>query len=180
LVIGQLVGAAAALNLGRLNPLRVSPRALSLTVAGWFALVLGGDLLWAWKHLPGAIRERGATSLIQAQHLRDYLLRGDTAGFADREPMHLPYPNPDRLRQILDNPHIRAILPDSVGGAAPESWLTHAAANVIVAWPAFLVVGLALLAVSAMSAWYRPPACEHSPLSGSSHGADSRLNAERP
>jgi hypothetical protein len=180
LVVGQIVGAVTALRLVQPpRPLPVRPRVVSRGVAGWFALILVGDLLFTWRHLPAAIRERWSTSLIQADHLRDYLLHGDAAGFADRDRMHLPYPDPDRLREILDNPDVRAILPISLGGDAPESWLTHAAACVVGAWPALLVTGLVVLVGSSAFAAGRLPPGKTNPCPNVSPDASRELNVER-
>lgn len=60
-----------------------------------------------------AMRERHHLTLIETGHVRDYVRTGDPKQLVQPF-LHIPYPDADRLRSLLDNPTIHDMLPASV------------------------------------------------------------------
>lgn len=60
-----------------------------------------------------AVRERHHLTVVEMGHVRDYVRTGDPTQLV--QPFqHIPYPDADRLRSLLDNPTIHDMLPASV------------------------------------------------------------------
>jgi hypothetical protein len=136
------------------------PRVIRLGVAIWFVAILGCHGLAIRHQVLPLIETRWSNSVIQESHLRDYLATGNPAALEDHVEQHLPYEDPERLRSLLDDPWVRAILPTSVGGSAPETWLSRTVSELIVLVPGLLVAGLALLmgtVPAAVRGWFRRP-----------------------
>lgn len=66
-----------------------------------------------------AMQQRHQLSMIQAQHVSEYLRTRDPRVL--RQPaFHIPYPDAGRLQQLLDNPALSGSLPGSVHNADPR------------------------------------------------------------
>lgn len=66
-----------------------------------------------------AMRARHALTQVQTEHVRQYLETGDPTAL--QQPfLHIPYPSPDRLQQLLDTPALRENLADDVKGTAND------------------------------------------------------------
>lgn len=72
---------------------------------------------------------------IQTQNVHAYLATGDMNHLTDRPFLHLPYPDPNRLRMFLDDPHVASMLPGAPrrtnsiepdSRPSPLTWLSHA------------------------------------------------------
>lgn len=54
--------------------------------------------------------QRHALTVIETKHVRDYLATGNATNL-QQPPLYIPYPDATRLRSLLDNPTVRAMLP---------------------------------------------------------------------
>jgi hypothetical protein len=61
----------------------------------------------------GAIN-RGETYALEAENVRSYVLTGNYESLANKAPLQIPFPDPQVLRNALDDPTIRAILPPGI------------------------------------------------------------------
>jgi hypothetical protein len=155
MVMGQIAGvvAAGALLWSPLMALR-RRRWLLIAVAFWFAIILAADGARALRTLSGPIHERHDSAALQAHSLHAYLAEGDSTALSDRQPNHLPYPNPERLRALLDDPSIRAALPPTLtqpnGVAGPEHGATAIKSVLLDARIELICVGTFMLLVGAL------------------------------
>jgi hypothetical protein len=95
-------------------------RTLALTLGGLAILALAIGLA---MRTPGDVQEmrnRHAQSLIQAANVKAYLRDGDP-GHLFQPPMQIPYPNAILLRQYLDDPVLRPVLPFKEARNPPPS-----------------------------------------------------------
>jgi hypothetical protein len=72
------------------------------------------------KALPGIVA-RQEVNAIEIHNVRSYLTTGDVSFLTDKPLFHIPYPDPDRLRSLLDEPEIRAILPPVLSAEGRET-----------------------------------------------------------
>ena len=75
----------------------------------WLLLACLG-LLYSLPPALSQLQERQQQTAIQQRHVMGYLADGDFRHLQGRPLLHLPYPNPERLRLLLDEPVIRHIL----------------------------------------------------------------------
>lgn len=81
--------------------------------AFWITTVIFGFASSANK-LNQDLQLRLSTSLEQEKNLRSYLCSNDMSYLQNKPYLHIPYPNADRLKGLLDNPTIRSILPRNI------------------------------------------------------------------
>ncbi|HEX6833968.1 MAG TPA: hypothetical protein VF132_10590 [Rudaea sp.] len=107
LLLNAYLAAAACARLGRRRANKV------LAFAGLFALYFGGLL---WQSILGikALHERAALTEHQIEHVRRFVASGDMGELANQPYLHVPYPIPERLAMMLNDPSIRSMLPASV------------------------------------------------------------------
>jgi hypothetical protein len=66
------------------------------------------------RHLPGYFGYRRQIAEAQDRNLRGYLASGDPSYLAGAPGVDIPYPDRNRLRELLDTPDIRAALPPAL------------------------------------------------------------------
>ncbi len=89
-------------------------RLLAIALFGAVAVALGSVAIDGVSRLGG---HREIVS-IQTRNVHAYLGTGDFSHLADKPLLHIPYPDPNRLRMFLDDPSIRNMLPGTPGQAA--------------------------------------------------------------
>jgi hypothetical protein len=62
------------------------------------------------------LRTKAKQNLEQEKNVRAYLCTGDSSNLLDKPFLYTPYPNSERLQNLLDNPTIRSILPGNIYG----------------------------------------------------------------
>jgi hypothetical protein len=82
----------------------------SAALAAWL-IVVAASLVYPKHPLPGSMDLRRRTAEVQENNLRGYLATGDESRLAGEPLMDIPYPDAGRLRELLDAPSIRAVLP---------------------------------------------------------------------
>jgi hypothetical protein len=107
LLVGLVLNFAA---LGRLIRDRHTYQA-AIVVSAWILIVSAGSAREAiLRSLPDIVA-RQQINTIEIHNVRSYIATGDF-GFLTGKPLfHIPYPDPSRLRSLLDAPEIHAILP---------------------------------------------------------------------
>jgi len=96
--------------------------AVAFLMAGWLAVLT----LSMWAALPGLRQEivqKAISSRTQEQNVRGYLQSGRAQWLYDAEFHAIPYPSPERLQQLLDDPTIRGFLPASLFGSSAQCLL---------------------------------------------------------
>ncbi len=198
-VLSQVMGFSALLHIARLNVLsplpgerltdvlkRVRTRApdqlFIFAIVGlgivWIAGLVAFDAWRFWSSCRPDIIGHWTASLMHEKLLRDYLLKGDPSGFGDPRGW-IPYPDPGRLRMLLDNPHVRAMLPTELGGQAPPTFLTMFANATLAAAPWLLAAGAALLALGTCRIGERSRAFTIPAVAKSSSERELRLRTRR-
>ena len=85
----------------------------------WVAAVAMG-VLGRMPKIDAGVMDRKQTSQAQEQNVRNYLSTGDVSFLQDKPYLHVPYPQTEHLRVLLDDETVRRILPSSlVPGARP-------------------------------------------------------------
>jgi hypothetical protein len=153
-VVGQLLNIAAGTYLVCQSVPRRWLHSLTVALFAVWGIVIGrNDYMHFRIDIPFALEQRRVTGGIQADHVREYLEKGDGSEFDDHRGLAIPYPDANTLKSYLDNPTIRAILPQSIGGEARDSaagWLNKHAAPLA---PWVLAAGLLILATGVMWRW---------------------------
>lgn len=62
---------------------------------------------------------KAKTGIEQERNVHAYLCNGDTRHIANKPFLHIPFPSPDLLKQQLDSPAIRSILPPNLTANTP-------------------------------------------------------------
>jgi len=83
--------------------------------AVWTAVVLGYLGADVHKHCGRSLQQRLETARFQESNTRNYVCTGDIRHLNDKPYLHIPYPKPDHLAVVLDNPAVRTILPKNIG-----------------------------------------------------------------
>jgi hypothetical protein len=138
--VGLLVNAACALVLWRTN----WRRAWGVVAALWFALALGGLAQKARDALPAELAHRQQEQRHQADNVKAFMTSGDVGALRDKPPMHIPYPEAERLRMILSDPVIRGILPAAIASDARH---IRSVRTPLRYGPLLVPIGLALLLI---------------------------------
>ena len=118
LLVGIVASFAAAFFLILERPARLAVSfAAGVATFIWIAVIFFHLLNAAMIDLPPAIASKRETGLRQTANVRAFLLSGDPSLFTNKPLLDVPYPIPDRLVALLQDPTIRAILPRELGGA---------------------------------------------------------------
>jgi len=83
----------------------------------WFSLLVfwaGED---AYSHLRYPIEVRRQTAITETDNVRGYLSTGDYSFLANKPLLDIPHPSAERLRQLLDDPAIRSVLPPGLSSS---------------------------------------------------------------
>ncbi|HEL4243798.1 TPA: hypothetical protein UM790_001333 [Stenotrophomonas maltophilia] len=91
----------------------------AVLVAGAFAITFTGGML---RHMPAdmaTVRERAALGQIQQRNVLHYLTSNDPSALQVKF-QHIPYPNAERLKTLLDDPALRGALFVKAGPAQAQ------------------------------------------------------------
>jgi hypothetical protein len=148
-LITPLAGAAALL-VNRADADGAWRAVTTAFAAVWLlALVIGGghkalstlpDELSAWRQQADA----------RKVNLTRFLTTGDVAALANKPPFHIPYPSAERLREIVADPALRAILPPELMNRPEQANRLRAFA--LRQGPLLLPIGIALFLVAGLLA----------------------------
>jgi hypothetical protein len=142
-LIGIALNGAALLYLLRDWP---SGRWLIPLPAIWlFAVMLGAGQKVTDRAADG-IAARTRSGQIQTENVKSFIATGDFAHLSGQPLLHIPYPSAERLRDMLNDPKLRAILPPALTGAPERNRLKLA---MLSQGPLLLPLGLALLLLAA-------------------------------
>lgn len=108
--IGLIVGFASLLTLSKDSSSRKVFYSAGTT---WLCVVAFGFITLS-DNLANTLKFKAALSLIQERNVRNYLCTGDFQHLSNKPQLHIPYPDPVRLRSLLDNYAIRLILPGNI------------------------------------------------------------------
>jgi hypothetical protein len=86
-----------------------------LGIAIWLTTIGLGFVMSA-DNLSEELRTKASQGFNQEKNVRAYLCSGDIRFLKNKPYMFVPYPAPDRLKSLLDNPTIRRILPGNIYG----------------------------------------------------------------
>lgn len=92
--------------------------------ATWTLVVLGCLGSSVHKHCGTQLQQRLETARAQEVNTRNYVCTGDIRHLTDKPYLHVPYPLPDHLAAILDDPSVRTILPRNIGAPLQGSIIT--------------------------------------------------------
>ncbi len=95
------------------------PLAARVIFAGWLLLILSGSFRISAEAVTHWLPDWRRAALGQQELVAEYLALGQRKIFEDREMFEIPFPQPDFLAGILDNPKVRAILPAEVRTSLP-------------------------------------------------------------
>jgi len=102
---------------------RAGAHACLVATAVWIVpivLALGDQAVFP---LPYEVAHKGATGQIQTQNLKSFLETGDVSHISNKQILHVPYPDSERLSRIASDPTIRSILPPSLDANRTSSLL---------------------------------------------------------
>jgi hypothetical protein len=136
-------------------------RVMAVALAVWVALV-ALSLARAERHLPRQIEAWRHTVEMAGENVRGYLATGYKSFLYGPPVPVIPYPDPDRLRQYLDAPVIRASLAPELAGREPPRNGTEAFKQSFLEFaPGWIALGLVTLLVGLT--WPRVAPSETSP-----------------
>jgi hypothetical protein len=119
LAFGLVTNFAALLFLWSKRISRWRP-ALAALSALWLSALIYGFWTW-WPMMSKDISEKAAFSRIQERNVRGYLTTGQHRWLYHAAFLEIPYPSPERLQQLLDDPTIRSILPRQLFDPSSET-----------------------------------------------------------
>jgi hypothetical protein len=120
LAFGLMISLASALYLSALAGTDRIQRVVRIGIAFGVAIVAGGLFHSLTRDLMVDIPAHNALEPIQKNHLLGFLSSGDTSVLENKPHLHVPYPNAQRLAQILNNKDLQQFLPASIRmGIAP-------------------------------------------------------------
>lgn len=110
--VGLVTNFAALLilNAGSNNSYRISRKVVMVI---WLLAIITGFAMSA-ERLSGELCVKAKQGLEQEKNVRAYLCTGDGANLRDKPFLYVPYPNPERLQNLLNNLTIRSILPGNI------------------------------------------------------------------
>jgi len=117
----DLFAIGLVLNFASLLVMRASAkpghiRYMNAAIALWLALVTFGFNNSA-PNMAGDLRFKAETGAEQEKNVRAYLCSGDVNQLVNKPSLHIPYPDPIKLKKLLDNQVIRRILPGNISEA---------------------------------------------------------------
>jgi len=80
----------------------------------WVTIILFSLTRYSWAYLPDEIAGRREITKIEETNTRNYLASKDITYLKDKPPLQIPYPSPEGLASILEQPGIRDILPANI------------------------------------------------------------------
>jgi hypothetical protein len=92
-----------------------STRVYPIGAAVWIFAITPAIASQAFFRIPAEIADKRITSEIQTLNLKNFLETGDFSHLSNKPHLDIPYPLPERLRQIVSDPTVRSILPPSLG-----------------------------------------------------------------
>jgi hypothetical protein len=94
---------------------RYKRNGLLLLLAGaWTLLTFISILHVAHRTISIELPEKKASGIAEEMNVRNYVLTGDMACLLNKKQLDIPYPNPQRLADLLDIPSLRTILPPNI------------------------------------------------------------------
>jgi hypothetical protein len=153
-IIGIVLNAAVWLHL-----LRARAPKLMLVASIWLFAVMLGAGQKAMNNVIDGISARLRTGQIQTENVKNFVSTGDSAHLSGKPHLHIPFPSDERLRELLSEPKLRAILPPALTGA-PEGRVKTA---ILSQGPMLLPLGLALLSFAALALYRRRNAASGDP-----------------
>jgi hypothetical protein len=154
-MIGTVLNGAVWLSLLR----TAKDRSLVIVASIWLFAVMLGAGQKATNNVADGIAARVQTGQIQTDNVKNFLSTGDFAHLAGKPQLHIPFPSAERLRELLSDPQLRAILPAALTGA-PEG---RVKTLILSQGPILLPLGLALLILTALAAHRRRTAASADP-----------------
>jgi hypothetical protein len=142
-----VLNAAAWLHLLHTAP----SRGLTFVASVWLFAVMLGAGQKATNNVIDGISARVRTGQIQTENVRKFVETGDFAHLAGKPQLHIPFPSAERLRDLLSDPKLRAILPPELIGAPERSTKTV----ILTHGPMLLPLGLVLLMLAGLAAYRR-------------------------
>jgi hypothetical protein len=132
LSLGFVVNGLALLSLlDRIHAPTAARRVAVGVLAGWLVVAIAG----ADRLTVGAFTDLSSWRQYfsaQAASVRRFMITGGLAEFMARPPLYaLPYPSPDRLTTLLQDPYIRQILPAAIRAPVHLEPLSHDATFVM-------------------------------------------------
>jgi len=80
----------------------------------WVGATVMGLGLYTAEYLPRQLEAKRSQSAHQEANVRNYVRTGDFSHLNNKPPLHIPYPDADALRSLLDMATVRAILPAAI------------------------------------------------------------------
>jgi hypothetical protein len=154
-LIGVVLNAAVWLGLLHAT----STRGLAFVASVWLFAVMLGAGQKATNNVIDGISARVRTGQIQTENVKNFVATGDFAHLAGKPLLHIPFPSAERLRELLSDPRVRAMLPPALTGA-PEP---RAKSAILAHGPMLLPLGLALLMLAGLGTWRRRAAASADP-----------------
>ena len=119
IIVGLPLNAACLLYLLETSGTWHLRRRLAIgAVAVWFVPILVGSSLAVFKQAARDIREKREFGRVETENLRAYLDSGDIRILENRPFMQIPYPDAQRLAELVSLPVIRRLLPPELVGEA--------------------------------------------------------------
>ena len=143
-IIGTVLNAAVWLYLLR----TAAPRSLAIVASAWLFAVMLGAGQKAANNVVDGIAARVRAGQIQTENVKNFVSTGDFTHLAGKPHQHIPFPSAERLRELLSDPQLRAILPAALTGA-PEGRMKTV---ILSQGPMLLPLGLALLMLAGLAA----------------------------
>lgn len=84
----------------------------------WLGLVVLGATTQTLRFSIPHMATQGVVGRAETENLRAYLDTGDISTLENKPPLHIPYPDANRLAAIVSQPVIRALLPPALVGEA--------------------------------------------------------------
>jgi hypothetical protein len=122
LLVGIVASFAASFRLMVEYPARMAASSVvGVATFVWVAVIAYYLVNGAILHLPAEIADKRETGLIETANVRAFQQSGDASVFGGKPRLHVPYPVPDRLVALLQDPTIRSLLPEELGGVRFEA-----------------------------------------------------------
>jgi hypothetical protein len=122
-------------------------RLLSFGAAVWiFAVTLGAGQK-AIMNVIDEVSFRYASGQRQTENVKTFLATNDLAALDKKPTFDIPFPDAAKLRDLLTNPSLRAILPPELTGVEQRRPVRS---TVLSQGPMLIPIGLALLMIAAM------------------------------
>jgi hypothetical protein len=112
---GWLVNLISVVMLARATPNGRSERLRVFASVAYFVFASSLLLLAGRIGLDGAASRAGIYAT-ESENTRTYVMTGNYAALANKPPLQIPFPSSELLRDALDDPTIRALLPPGIRG----------------------------------------------------------------